>query len=83
MDLTFVKDLPPAAPAWCGDVAETLRAHPGEWAYFPHIGFPQPGADESNREVFMEHFGPADGYFQVKRDGCWFVRYDPRNREPS
>ncbi|BDD81432.1 hypothetical protein TPB0596_11950 [Tsukamurella pulmonis] len=79
MYLTFVKELPPKAPAWCADVAEALRERPGEWAYFPHIGFPSPGADEDARDTFVEHFTPAFGYFMTKRGDTWFVRFNPES----
>ncbi|MGC5027411.1 hypothetical protein ACLQ3K_21905 [Tsukamurella sp. DT100] len=75
IELERVAALPPVVPAWCEDMAEQLQAAEGVWFKWPRTGFPGEGAADAERDEFRRHFGDADGYLIVKRDGRWFVSF--------
>lgn len=75
IELEQVDALPPVVPAWCEDIAEQLRAAEGSWFKWPRTGLPGDSPLLAEVDQFREHFGDADGYLVVRRDGRHFVSY--------
>lgn len=84
IELEFIgTELPSRVPAWCEELADLLvkgaATHPGEWARFPHAGFPGRKQQAERAATFMEHFRAADGYLVVRSGEGWLARYqEPR-----